>query len=41
MCLRCDECHSIWLEPQISLCKAAGHVGVYDDEPEELEVDNF
>lgn len=32
-CIRCEDCHSLWLEPQISVCKAAGHVGTYDDEP--------
>lgn len=30
--MRCNDCHSLWIGSQISLCIAAGHVGTYDDE---------
>ncbi len=31
-CIRCEECHSLYIGTQVALCKAAGHVGIYDDE---------
>lgn len=32
MCMRCEDCHSIYIGTQIGLCKEEGHVGWYDDE---------
>lgn len=32
MCLRCDDCHSIYTAVQRALCIANGHTGCYDDE---------
>ena len=32
MCLRCEDCHSIYTVVQRAFCREAGHVGCYDDE---------
>lgn len=32
MCMRCEDCHSIYIGTQVALCIANGHVGWYDDE---------